>query len=53
MKNHQVLYIIVIVVKQGNAQGRLYIDDGQSLDYQKGSYIIMELNMYNYVLSSK
>lgn len=43
---------IVTLDKQGKAQGRLYIDDGQSLNYQKGSYIMMELSMESNVLSS-
>uniref|UniRef100_A0A0P5AU93 Neutral alpha-glucosidase AB n=1 Tax=Daphnia magna TaxID=35525 RepID=A0A0P5AU93_9CRUS len=44
---------IVTLDKQGKAQGRLYIDDGQSLEYQKGSYITLELNMEGHTLSSK
>ncbi|XP_057364594.1 neutral alpha-glucosidase AB-like isoform X2 [Daphnia carinata] len=44
---------IVTLDKQGKAHGRLYIDDGQSLEYQKGSYIILELNMEGHTLSSK
>ena len=31
----------------------LYIDDGQSLDYQNGNYLLIEFNFENNILSSK
>lgn len=49
-----ILYLLTFLLgMQGKAQGRLYIDDGQSLEYQKGSYITLELNMEGHTLSSK
>ena len=43
----------MVFLEQGKAQGRLYVDDGQSLDYQKGAYRLIEFQMDGNVLSSK
>ena len=45
--------LVVALDRQGEAKGRLYVDDFQSLDYQKGQYRLIEYTMSNKVLSSR
>jgi len=45
--------LIVTLDQQGQAQGRLYADDGQSFDYKTGHYLLIEFTMKGNVLSSK
>jgi alpha 1,3-glucosidase len=36
--------LVVVLDKEGNAQGTLYLDDGETFDYQKGAYIHRRFN---------
>lgn len=45
--------LIVTLDQQGQAQGRLYLDDGQSLEYQNGQSLMVEFTMKDNILSSK
>jgi len=47
-------YTLVIVLdKSGNAKGELYVDDGETFDYQQGAYIHRSFEFSNGVLESK
>lgn len=45
--------IIVVISKSGNAKGKLYIDDGETFDYQKGAYIYRHFEYKDNILQSK
>jgi alpha 1,3-glucosidase len=47
-------YTLVIVLdKSGAAKGELYVDDGETFDYQQGAYIYREFEFKDNVLESK
>lgn len=47
-------YTVVIVLgKSGSATGELYVDDGETFDYQQGAYIHRTFEFSNGVLESK
>ncbi|TGO55740.1 hypothetical protein BOTNAR_0238g00080 [Botryotinia narcissicola] len=47
-------YTLVLVLnKEGKATGELYVDDGETFDYQSGAYIHRSFSFENGVLSSK
>lgn len=47
-------YTLVIVLdKAGQAKGTLYVDDGETFDFQQGAYIHREFSFANGVLESK
>ena len=46
-------YTLVIVLdKQGEASGKLYVDDAETLDFESGAYIHRKFDMYDSNLSS-
>ncbi|KAI2695470.1 CAZyme family GH31 [Penicillium roqueforti] len=47
-------YTLVITIdKNGEAEGSLYVDDGETFDYERGAYIHRRFNYRDSVLSSK
>ncbi|KAF9412292.1 hypothetical protein BGZ94_001083 [Podila epigama] len=45
--------LVITLDKKGEASGRLYLDDGESFDYEKGDYILREFKVANGVLTSR
>ncbi|KAL5355356.1 glycosyl hydrolases family 31-domain-containing protein [Aspergillus floccosus] len=47
-------YTLVIVLdKKGQAEGTVYVDDGETFDYERGAYIHRRFNFRDSVLSSE
>ncbi|KAH6665765.1 putative glucosidase 2 subunit alpha [Halenospora varia] len=44
--------LIIVLNKAGTAKGELYVDDGETFDYQSGAYIHRTFSFENGVLSS-
>lgn len=44
--------LIVSLSKEGTASGKLYLDDGEGYDYQKGAYILRQFEFSGTSLSS-
>jgi mannosyl-oligosaccharide alpha-1,3-glucosidase len=44
--------LVVVLDKNGNADGTLYIDDGETFDYQSGAYIHRNFTLTNDILKS-
>ncbi|PGH27144.1 hypothetical protein AJ80_01100 [Polytolypa hystricis UAMH7299] len=44
--------LIVVLDKKGEAEGTLYVDDGETFDYQNGAYIHRQFTFANSALSS-
>lgn len=44
--------LVVTVSKEGTAEGELYVDDGDSFDYEKGQYIHRKFSLTSETLSS-
>lgn len=45
--------LVIVLSKSGEAKGELYVDDGESFDYQQGAYIHREFSYNNGALESK
>lgn len=45
--------LVVALDSKGEASGRLYLDDGESFNYEKGDYILTEFKVSKGVLSSR
>jgi alpha 1,3-glucosidase len=45
--------LVLVLSKSGTAKGELYVDDGESFDYESGAYIHREFDFANGVLASK
>ncbi|KAE8441943.1 hypothetical protein EG329_004151 [Mollisiaceae sp. DMI_Dod_QoI] len=45
--------LVIILNKSGSATGELYVDDGETFDYQQGAYIHRNFEFSNGVLESK
>ena len=50
-KNYVVMMKIVSL--QGKAKGQLYSDDGHSLDYKKGQYLLRDFQFIDNKLTSR
>lgn len=44
--------LVIVLSKSGDAKGELYVDDGETFDYQQGAYIHRSFDYANNVLSS-
>ncbi|KAF9182981.1 hypothetical protein BGZ51_004318 [Haplosporangium sp. Z 767] len=44
--------LVIALDSNGEATGRIYLDDGESFDYQTGDYILKEFKVANKVLTS-
>lgn len=44
--------LIVALSKEGTASGKLYLDDGEGYDYQKGDYILRQFEYSGHSLKS-
>jgi mannosyl-oligosaccharide alpha-1,3-glucosidase len=45
--------LVVVLDKKGEADGTLYVDDGETFDYQQGAYIHRQFKMTGSMLSSE
>ncbi|KAG0052953.1 hypothetical protein BGZ83_001879 [Gryganskiella cystojenkinii] len=45
--------LVIALDSKGEAKGKIYLDDGESFDYEKGDYILREFKVSNGVLSSR
>lgn len=45
--------LVIALDSKGEASGRLYLDDGESFNYEKGDYILREFKVSKGVLSSR
>ena len=45
--------LVVVVDKKGEAEGTLYVDDGETFDYEQGAYIHRRLKLGGGTLSSR
>ncbi|KAG0377053.1 hypothetical protein BGX24_006795 [Mortierella sp. AD032] len=45
--------LVIALDSNGEASGRLYLDDGESFNYEKGDYILREFKVSKGVLSSR
>ena len=46
-------FTLVVALSDGEASGSLYVDDGHSFEYEKGSYLQVKFEFKSNVLSSK
>ncbi|KAF9950152.1 hypothetical protein BGZ70_001487, partial [Mortierella alpina] len=45
--------LVIALDSKGEATGRIYLDDGESFNYEKGDYILREFHVANGVLRSR
>ncbi|KAF9986257.1 hypothetical protein BGZ65_008301 [Modicella reniformis] len=49
---HDPFTLVIALDSQGQANGRIYLDDGETFNYEKGEYLLREFRYSNGVLSS-